>query len=85
MEMDMNYSTLSEAEKQLEAIDDKFQQYREMYLLARMMQEDLPDGMGEELLDCWVDYRESGKTPDDKGAFCDAIDEVCNDWGFSLT
>lgn len=46
--------------------------------LARTMGDDLPDGMADELLEAWEDY----KVTKDNEDFIFQVKDICMSWGF---
>jgi len=49
--------------------------------IARLMPDDLPDGMADEILDAHEAYREN-RTNEGKRDFISDIQEICEEWGF---
>lgn len=61
-----------------------FDEAKDLYTTARLMRDDLPDGMWEDLKDIAVEYKESDKTDDDKQYFVEGVEDVVKDWGFPI-
>lgn len=61
-----------------------FTEARQMFSVASMMRDDLPDGMWPELEEARDAYKESGKDEAAQADFIEDLDRIFKDWGFSL-
>lgn len=57
-----------------------FEEAKEVILMARLMADDLPDGMAETVKEAWQAFREDHNRP----AFIEDIETILSDWGFSF-